>query len=270
MKAMSDSKKRWYVKGADPVQWGVAVVAPLAAAALTLGYTGISALPVVLAAVVVGLLYGIAAFYLLSPNAARAVLVLGFLVGVTALISMKSALVIGLPTWLLSGIAGAIIGAHFRYVADRRSVGGPAKAGSSGLRVQWRTGSKQFEEIAETGAALEQRIGALDGSKQSMVSALRGKARMDYCGDASGAMVVYFSPDTRKEDLWSFLTTPGAEPGRTDVVIGELKGSFAWEETTNLESAAAAARHFAATGEADPKLTWFTSPEVFDRRPLPS
>ncbi|MFL4476316.1 hypothetical protein ACIPVK_20155 [Paeniglutamicibacter sp. MACA_103] len=267
---MSDSKKRWYLKGADPVQWGVAVVAPVAAAALTLSYAGMSALPIVVAAVVVGLLYGIAAFYLLSPNAARAVLVLGFLVCVTALISIKSTLVLGLPTWLLSGIAGAIIGAHFRYLTDRKNAGGPARAGSSGLRVLWQVGRKQFEASTETGATLEQKISALDGSKQSVVSALRGTARMDFCGDSHGAMVVYFSPDTRKDDHWSFLTTPGAEPGRTDVVLGDLKGSFSFEECTNLESALAASRHFVVTGAADPKLTWFVSPEVFDRRPLPS
>lgn len=78
------------------------------------------------------------------------------------------------------------------------------------------------------------------------------------------------SLDARKEDRWGFLTTPGAESGRVDVVIDDLKGSFAFEECTNLESALAASRHFVATGAADPKLTWFVAPEVFDRRPLPS
>lgn len=267
---MADSRKSWYSKGADPVQWGVVVVAPVAAAALTLSTTGLPALPIVLLAVVVGLLYGIAAFYVFPPNAARAVLVLGFLVGVAVLISMKSPLVLGLPTWLLSGVGGSIIGAHTRYLTDRKNAGDRARAGSSGLRVQWHIGRKQFEESAETGTTLEQKIGALDGSKQSVVSALRGTARMDFCGDSRGAMVVYFSPDTRKEDRWSFLTTPGAESGRSDVVIGDLKGSFSLEECTSLESALAAARHFAVAGTADPKLTWFVSPEVFDRRPLPS
>ncbi len=102
-----------------------------------------------------------------------------------------------------------------------------------------------------------------------MVSALRGNTRMDYCGDAS-RQVVYFSPDNRQEELRSFLTTPGAGPGRTDAVTGDLEGSVAWEETTSLKSGATAARHFATTGEADQKLTWFTSPEIFDRRPSPS
>lgn len=263
-------KKRWYSKGADPVQWGVVIVAAVAAAALTLSTTGLPALPIVLLAVVVGLLYGATAFYVLPPNAARAVLVLGFLVGVTVLVSMKSALVLGLPTWLLSGVGGSIIGAHFRYLTDRENAGSTARARSSGLRVQWQVGGKQFEESAGTGATLEQRIGALDGSKQSVVSALRGTARMDFCGDARGAMVVYFSPDTRSEDRWSFLTTPGADSSRSDVVIGDLKGSFSFEECTNLESALAASRHFVATGAADSNLTWFVSPEVFDRRPLPS
>lgn len=267
---MSDLKKRRYSKGADRLQWGVAFVGPIAAAALTLSYTGLSALPVVLVAVVVGLLYGIVTFYMFPPNAARAVLVLGFLVGVTVLISTKSALVLGLPTWLLSGVAGSIMGAHFRYLADRRNAGDPEREGSSGLRVQWRSGRKEFEDFAGTSADLERKVAALDGSKQSMVSALRGTARMDYCGDARGAMVVYYSPDTRDENAWSMLTTPSVDLGRVEVVIGDLKGSFAGDETTNLESAVAAARHFAATGKADPKLEWFSSPEVFDRRPLPS
>ena len=83
-------------------------------------------------------------------------------------------------------------------------------------------------------------------------------------------MVVYFYPDTRKEDSWSILTTQGAESGSIDVVIGELKGSCTFEETSRREAAVAAARYFAETGEADPNPTWFTSPEVYDRRPLPS
>ena len=263
-------KKPPYAKGADPVQWGVVAVAPVAAVALTLSTTGMTALPVVLLALVVGLVYGVAAFYVLPPNAARAVLVLGFLVGVAVLISMKSALVLGLPTWLLSGVSGSIVGAHFRYLADRKKAGDAARAGSSGMRLQWQVGRKQFEEGGGTAASLEQRIVALDGSKQSVVSALRGPARMDICGDSRGAMVVYFSPDTRSEEGWSFLTTPGADSGQVDVVIGDLKGSFSFEECTDAASAVAAARHFAATGGADPKFTWVTSPEVFDRRPLSS
>ena len=106
---------------------------------------------------------------------------------------MKSALVLGLPTWLLSGIAGSIVGAHFRYLADRKKAGGQSPAEALGLQVQWQVGRKQFEESADTGATLAQKIGGLDGSKQSVVSALRGVARMDFCGDARGAMVVYFS-----------------------------------------------------------------------------
>ena len=264
------SQKPRYAKGADPVQWGVAVLGPVAAVALTWGTAGSGALPIALAAVGVGLVFGIVTFFVLPPNAARAVLVLGFLAAVGVLASSRNELVVGLPTLLLSSIAGSIVGAHLRYLADRKGTAVQPSTGGSGLRVQWQVGRKQFEEGDGTAASLEQRIGALDGSKQSVVSALRGTARMDFCGDARGAMVVYFSPDTRSEERWSFLTTPGADSGRSDVVIGDLKGSFSFEECTDAASAVAAARHFAATGGADPKFTWATSPEVFERRPLPS
>ncbi|MGL3807891.1 hypothetical protein ACSYDW_17570 [Paeniglutamicibacter sp. R2-26] len=263
-------KKPPYATGADPVQWGVVAVAPVAAVALTLSTTGMPALPVVLLALIVGLVYGVAAFYVLPPNAARAVLVLGFLVGVAVLISMKSALVLGLPTWLPSGVSGSIVGAHFRYLADRKNAGDEARAGSSGLRVQWQVGRRQFEESAGAGATLEQKIGALDGSKRSVVSALRGTARMDCCGDANGAMVVYFSPDTSDDKLWCMLSTPGAEHGQVDVVIGDLEGVFANWETTTVDSAVVTARHFAAAGKAAPDLTWYASKDVYERRPLAS
>ena len=107
-----------------------------------LDHHGAASLADRLFAVVAGLFYGFTAFYLLSRNAARAVLVLGFLGGVTVLISMKSALVLGLPTWLLCGIAGSIVGTHFRYLVDRNHAGGSERKSSSGLRVQWRSGRK--------------------------------------------------------------------------------------------------------------------------------
>lgn len=125
-----ESNNRRYPKGADAIQWGVAVIGPVAAAILTLGTTGLQALSIVLLAVTLGILYGATAFFVLPPNAARAVLVLGFLVIGAVLISAQSPLVLGLPTWLLSGIAGSIIGAHVRYLADRKNTGGTVPGGS--------------------------------------------------------------------------------------------------------------------------------------------
>ena len=84
-----------------------------------------------------------------------------------------------------------------------------------------------------------------------------------------GAMVVFYNPDTADEDHWSFLASPGVAGPSQDVLIGDLKGSYEKRETTTLESALVAARRFAAAGDADSSLSWKTSPEVFDRRPLP-
>lgn len=131
-------------------------------------------------------------------------------------------------------------------------------------------GRRSFEDESATVEALEKRVRSLDGKKRALVRALRGSARMDFCGDAYGAMVVHFSPDPSDNKLWCMLSTPGAEHGQVDVVIGDLEGSFANGETTTVDSAVVAARHFAAAGKAAPDLTWYASKDVYERRPLAS
>lgn len=169
-------------------------------------------------------------------------------------------------TWFMLVISGTIIGANFRPDQKLKA----KQKASRALVVNGRDGRKSFEDEAPTAVSLEERVKSLDGKKKALVSALRGSARMDFCGDANGAMVVYFSPDTSDDKLWCMLSTPGAEQGQVDVVIGDLEGSFANWETTTVASALIAARHFAATGKADPHLTWYASKDVYERRPLAS
>ncbi|MFL4476315.1 hypothetical protein ACIPVK_20150 [Paeniglutamicibacter sp. MACA_103] len=169
-------------------------------------------------------------------------------------------------TWSLLAIAGSIVGGNLRPDLKRTAV--LRKSGV--LVVQWKDGHKLAEDAAASAESLEERVRALDGKKRALVSAMRGSARMDFCGDADGAMVAYFSPDTSDDRLWSMMTTPGADLGQIEVVIGDLEGAFENWETTSMEPAVAAARHFASTGQADPGLTWYASTDVCERRPLAS
>lgn len=169
-------------------------------------------------------------------------------------------------TWFTCVIAGTIVGANFRPDKKKR-----AKQKASGaLVVKGKDGRRVLEDETPSAASLEERVRSLDGKKRTLVSAMRGSARMDFCGDADGAMVVYFSPDTSDDRLWSLMTTPGSELGQTEVVIGDLEGTFENWETTALEPAVVAAHHFASTGQSDPHLTWYASKDVYERRPLAS
>lgn len=169
-------------------------------------------------------------------------------------------------TWFTYSIAGTIVGANFRPDKKRKAKQKAVHA----LLVTGKDGRKLFEDEAPSAASFEERVKSLDGKKRALVSAMRGSARMDFCGDADGAMVVYFSPDTSDDKLWSMMTTPGAGLGQTDVVIGDLEGAFENWETTTVEPAVVAARHFASTGQADPDFTWYASKDVCERRPLAS
>jgi hypothetical protein len=169
-------------------------------------------------------------------------------------------------TWFMYVISGTIIGANYRPDKKKQM----KRKASGALLVQWKDGSKVFEDEAPSAASLEEHVKSLDGKKRALVSAMRGTARMDFCGDGRGAMVVYFSPNTSDDKLWSMMTTPGAEEGQTEVVVGDLEGSFENWETTRMESAVIAARHFASTGQEDPTLTWHASKDVSERRPLAS
>lgn len=262
-------QKPYYSKGAGPIGWVVAIVAPIAAVALSTASVGIAVLPFLVISAVVGVIFGAVAFYALSPNWARVALAVGFFGGMTILALAENRWLGGMPTWIFGAVSGGILGAHLRFKADQRHQAG-ATADSSSLRIEWNTGGKEFKKQAATVGELEEKIRDLDGRTSTIVSAVRGQARMDFCGDAQGAMVVFHSPDARDEDRWSLLTS--AESGRTpaQVTIGELKGTFAGNETVGLAAALAAARAFATSSGADKSLTWWTSPEVFDRRPLPA
>lgn len=169
-------------------------------------------------------------------------------------------------SWGLYGIAGAIVGGNLR--PDRKRMAAQERSGV--LLVNWKDGRKMIEDGNPSADSLAERLRALDGKKRTLVSAKRGSARMDFCGDADGAMVVYFSPDTSDDRLWSMMSRPGADLGQTEVAIGDLEGAFENWETTTLEPAVVSARHFASTGQADPGLTWYASKDVCERRPLAS
>ncbi|MBV1779381.1 hypothetical protein KRR55_09680 [Paeniglutamicibacter sp. ABSL32-1] len=169
-------------------------------------------------------------------------------------------------TWFTCVIAGTIIGANFRPDKKKKA----KKLASGALLLTGNDGRKLFEDDAPSATSLVGSVRSLDGKKRTLVSAMRGGARMDFCGGAEGAMVVYFSPDTSDDRLWNMMTTPGSEHGQTEVAIGDLEGSFENWETTTVERAIAAARHFASTGQADPTLTWYASEDVCERRPLAS
>ena len=169
-------------------------------------------------------------------------------------------------TWGLYAIAGSIVGGNLR--PDRKRADTRKKSGA--FLVQWKDGRKLLEDKAPSADSLAGHLNSLDGKKKALVCAMRGHARMDFCGDANGAMVVYFSPDTSDDKWWSMLSTPGVEQDQIDVAIGDLEGSFASWETTTLDPAVVAARHFAATAKADPQLTWYASKDVCERRPLAS
>jgi len=121
-------------------------------------------------------------------------------------------------------------------------------------------------------------VRGLDGQKRSLVSAVRRGARLDVVGDASGAMVVWFSPDVKDEGVWSFLASPVAgtvfrlPPGEGEelvrVSVDGVEGEYARWETTTLTSAVGAAEQFVKDGTAKEGLVWFASPDVFERRPL--
>lgn len=261
-------RKPYYSKGASPLSWAVAVIAPIVAIAVSAASVGESVLPFLVVSCVAGIVFGTHVFYYLSPNWAKVALAVVFFGGMAALSLSESRWLGGMPVGLFGSITGAILGAHLRYFTDHRHAGRPNR-GAASLLVQWSNGRQEYEEREATAESLEEKISSLDGKTATIVSALRGPARMDFCGDARGAMVVFYNPDTTDEGHWSFLASPGVVGPSLDVVIGDLKGSYARRETTTLEPALVAARRFASAGDADSSLSWKTSPDVLDRRPLP-
>ncbi|WP_187977407.1 hypothetical protein [Mycetocola sp. JXN-3] len=111
-----------------------------------------------------------------------------------------------------------------------------------------------------------ERASTLDGNKRSRVSALSGDARLDICGDANGAMVVYFSADDADENAWNLLITPDGGDDEEAVRVDALTVYLSRRETTTLEPALRAASYFLRTETKDPSLNWFASPENFNKR----
>ena len=113
-------RKPRYAKGADAVSWAVAIAAPFSAVALSLFFVGVGVLPLLLLGVAVGVLCGSAMYYFLRPNLAGVALSLVVFASV-ALLGLTESRWLGLwSTELVSAVSGAIIGAHFRFLADRR------------------------------------------------------------------------------------------------------------------------------------------------------
>ncbi|GAA1496878.1 hypothetical protein GCM10009628_18810 [Paeniglutamicibacter kerguelensis] len=177
-----------------------------------------------------------------------------------------------LASWFLSIWSGWTIGAMLRSEWDRRrgcvAPNSKALKNHDGDSLEWRVERKAFREAGYSEAALVAKIRSLDGDRRTLVSATRGEACLTVAGNAQGALVVCFSPETSKEDQWSMLTSPGSDPGQVDVKIGPMVISHASWETTTLEKALVAAHYFHLKGRADPQLTWFSSPTIADWRTL--
>lgn len=177
-------------------------------------------------------------------------------------------------TWLLCTFVGWVLGSMLRSEWDRRrGRGAPATNRSrhgTGESLEWRVGRKVFRAAGFSEAALVAKIQSLDGDRRTLVSAARGEACLTVAGNAQGPLMVFYSADTSEEDQWSVLTSPGSDPGQIDVKIGDMSLTHDSWETTTLEKALVAARHFHRTGRADPQLTWFSSPTIADWRTLAS
>ena len=146
--------------------------------------------------VAVGLVIG-AALGILT-GAARGVAVL---VGLLGGVAVGQAL--GVPdawnlSWSLALLAGLVVGSVLFAARSRRPGGRPASpepppAGS--VLLTWTDGDDEHRLEAPGADRVAAAVRALDGDRRSVVSILRGEARLDVGGDARGAMMVYESDD---------------------------------------------------------------------------
>lgn len=149
----------------------------------------------------------------------------------------------------------------------RAPVPGPAQ-----LRVVRDDGADQVETVDAPAADVREILHALDGRTRTAFSVLRGTARLDVGGDASGAMVVYQCDDVVAEGLpaWSVVTSAD-DPWSSAEVDLRLVGVDAHLPAgglTTLEPASAALDAFLATSGRAPGLPWRTGPDVDDLRAI--
>lgn len=162
-------------------------------------------------------------------------------------------------SWFLLGVAGAVLGGQLRGTASA--------AGSSALRVHWRAGKRvQSDETARISTFLEH-VANLDGERFTLVSAERGSTRFDVVGDASGAVMVFHTPNIADESAWGIVQSPKLT-GEVAVRVGERRASVPRRDTTTIASALIAARVFADTGARAGELTWLSGVDVPAHRPL--
>lgn len=83
-------RKPYYSKGASPLSWAVAVIAPIVAIAVSAASVGASVLPFLVVSCVAGIVFGTHVFYYLSPNWAKVALAVVFFGGMAALSLLES------------------------------------------------------------------------------------------------------------------------------------------------------------------------------------
>ncbi|QCR44573.1 hypothetical protein C1N91_14625 [Curtobacterium sp. SGAir0471] len=110
----------------------------------------------------------------------------------------------------------------------------------------------------------------LDGEKQSFLSFERYGARMDVCGSARGALVVFYNDRPDELTTWSQLLDRSGSAEPVEVKIGNSDVTFSSDDVVDLETASRNLDHFGLTGERDDRFEWITGPRVINRRILPS
>ena len=109
---------------------------------------------------------------------------------------------------------GALFAARSRRPGGRVSTPEPPRTGA--VLLTWTDGDDEHRLEAPGADRVAAAVRALDGDRRSVVSILRGEARLDVGGDARGAMMVYESDDhADHRTTWHHLTILTVLPART-------------------------------------------------------
>jgi hypothetical protein len=140
------------------------------------------------------------------------------------------------------------------------------------VRVVQDDGDEQVETVDAPPADVRAALAALDGGTRTALSVLRGDARLDVGGDASGPMVVYQCDDVAATGLpaW-FVVSSSGDPwagAEIDLRLVGVDAHLPSGAVTTLEPALAALDAFLLTGGRAPGLPWCTGRDVDDLRAI--
>ncbi len=145
-------------------------------------------------------------------------------------------------------------------------------SGPDTLRVVRDDGPDHVETAEVPPDDVRAAVRALDGRTRTGVSVLRGDARLDVGGDASGVMAVYQCDDVAARGLpaW-FVVTSADDPSSSvevDLRVVGVDAHLPAGGLTTLGPALAALDTFLATNGRAPGLPWRTGRDVDDLRAI--